>query len=136
MVNDWVLTALLIAGVGWIVSLYFEQRSKLRREVVSLLRATEVVFEETGKVFKGADAKILLQDYVSLGTSDTGPILSAKFLCKTPDLQIVSVLVETAHGDVQAAVNVSLLDSKEIDAVLAMYPYLSRLRKELGAVIR
>lgn len=101
-----------------------------------LFRSTEVVLEETGAAFKGAEAKILLQDYVSLGTSDTGPMLSAKFLCKTPDSQIFSVLVETAHGDAQAAVNVSLLDSKEVDAVLAMYPYLPRLRKELGAVIR
>lgn len=71
-----------------------------------------------------------------LGTSDNGPILSAKFLCESPGLKIVSVLVETAHGDVQAAANVSVLDSKEIDAALAMYPYLSRQRKELGAVIR
>lgn len=123
--------AVIVLIAVWIASLYFEQRANLRREVERLLQSTEVYFEDAGVAFKGADAKVLLRDYLSTGNGDSDPGLSAKVLCKMPDARIYSVLIETAHGEYQASVNVSLLGSEEIDSLLEMYPYLRRLREEL-----
>lgn len=121
------LAAALILLAAWIGWAYLDQRARLKREVETLLRTAEVVLDETGARFRGSEAQVLLRDDLPFGTDESGPGLSAKFLCKTPDGKICSVLVETARRETPASVTVKLLEPEEVDALRRAYPYLKDL---------
>mgnify|MGYP000007472056 FL=1 len=119
----------IAATIGW---LYWEQRQRLHREVDQLLLRAEVVIPETGMVFLGREATVLLRDVLPLGSDSNGPGVSAQFLCTMPDGQVYRVLIESARSEQAATVQVHQCSDAEIQDILAMYPYLPHLKKNLS----
>lgn len=119
-------TAVLAIGflIGWAV---FNQRKNLRHEVDSKLSSAELRTKEGDVLFCGRSADVLLRDYTFFGTEDSGPRVSAKYLCKMPAAGAFWVRVDSASENAPASVDISELSQAEVDDVLATYPYLKHL---------